>query len=85
MPRFELQQLYIDGQYVAATSGKTFQSNNPANGEVLADVQAASKADVDLAVNSALKGQKIWASTRFARPRPGLRQQRHRPHERGNR
>ena len=62
MPRFELQQLYIDGQYVAATSGKTFQSNNPANGEVLADVQAASKADVDLAVNSALKGQKIWAA-----------------------
>ena len=62
MPRFELQQLYIDGQYMAATSGKTFQSINPANGEVLADVQAASKADVDLAVNAALKGQKIWAA-----------------------
>ena len=62
MPRFELQQLYIDGCRVDATSGKTFQSINPANGEILAEVQAASKNDVDLAVSTAQQGQRIWAA-----------------------
>lgn len=62
MPRFDLQQLYIGGRRVDASSGKTFQTINPANGEVLAEVQVASKADVDLAVASAQQGQKIWAA-----------------------
>jgi betaine-aldehyde dehydrogenase len=62
LPRFDLQQLYIGGRRVDATSGKTFQTINPANGEVLAEVQVASKADVDSAVDSALQGQKIWAT-----------------------
>jgi betaine-aldehyde dehydrogenase len=61
LPRFELQQLYIGGRYVSASSGKTFQTINPANGEILAEVQATSLADVDDAVISAQKGQKIWA------------------------
>lgn len=62
MPRFEPQQLYIGGRLVDATSGKTFQSINPANGEVLAEVQVASRADVDAAVASAQAGQKVWAA-----------------------
>ena len=62
MPRFDLQQLYIGGRRVDASSGKTFQTINPANGEVLAEVQVASKIDVDLAVASAQQGQKIWAA-----------------------
>ena len=62
MPRFELQQLYIGGRLVDASSGKTFQTINPANGEVLAEVQAASLVDVDSAVKSAQAGQKIWAA-----------------------
>ncbi|MBC7697163.1 MAG: betaine-aldehyde dehydrogenase [Bacteroidia bacterium] len=62
MPRFDLQQLYIGGRFVEATSGNTFQTINPANGEVLANVQSASKADVDLAITSAQQGQKIWAA-----------------------
>ena len=62
MPRFTVQQLYIGGRLVDATSGKTFQTINPANGEVLAEVQVASKADVDLAVVAAQQGQKIWAA-----------------------
>lgn len=61
MPRFELQKLYIGGRRVDATSGITFHTVNPANGEVLAEVQSASKADVDLAVGSAQQGQRIWA------------------------
>ena len=62
MPRFTVQQLYIGGRLVDATSGKNFSTINPANGEVLADVQVASKADVDLAVVAAQQGQKIWAA-----------------------
>lgn len=62
MPRFTEQQLYIDGRYVPATSGTTFDTINPANGEVLARVQHASQPDVDRAVQSALAGQKTWAA-----------------------
>ncbi len=61
MPQFELQKLYIGGKKVDATSGKTFHSINPANGEVLAEVQSASKADVDAAVAAAHQGQQVWA------------------------
>lgn len=54
--------LYIHGQYVQARSGQSFQSINPANGEVLAEVQIASAQDVDAAVDSAKRGQKVWAA-----------------------
>lgn len=62
MPRFDEQQLFIGGRYVTASSGETFDSINPATGEVLARVQRASKADVELAVASATAGQKVWAA-----------------------
>ena len=62
MPRFEQQQLYIDGRYVDATSGTTFETVNPATGEVLAELQRASRDDVDKAVASAAAGQKVWAA-----------------------
>ena len=48
-------KLFIDGNYVDAKSGKTFESVNPATGEVIAKVAEASKADVDLAVAAARK------------------------------
>ncbi|UNB81699.1 aldehyde dehydrogenase family protein [Klebsiella pneumoniae] len=56
------QQLYINGGYTSATSGRTFITINPATGEVLATVQAAGREDVDRAVESAQRGQKIWAA-----------------------
>ena len=62
MARFEDQKLYIGGRYVDSTSGATFESINPANGEVLANVQRAGKEDVERAVASAIEGQKIWAA-----------------------
>ncbi|RMS30944.1 putative P-dependent betaine aldehyde dehydrogenase, partial [Pseudomonas coronafaciens pv. garcae] len=62
MARFELQKLYIDGGYVDATNPETFDSINPANGEVLAHIQRAGKDDVERAVVAAEKGQKIWAA-----------------------
>jgi betaine-aldehyde dehydrogenase len=62
MPGFGLQQLYIGGRRVNASSGKTFEVINPANGEVLAMVQRATKEDVDAAVASAQEGQREWAA-----------------------
>lgn len=62
MARFELQKLYIDGGYSDASSDATFEAINPANGEVLATVQRATQSDVERAVVSAEKGQKIWAA-----------------------
>lgn len=62
MSKISTYPLYIHGQYVNATSGQSFQSINPANGEVIADVQIASKQDVNAAVDSALRGQKVWAA-----------------------
>lgn len=62
MARFAEQQLYIGGRYVAATGGATFETLNPATGEVLAVVQSASRADVDKAVAAAAAGQKVWAA-----------------------
>jgi len=46
-------QMYIDGEWVAATSGETFPSINPYTGEVWAEFPAANEADVDRAVRAA--------------------------------
>jgi len=51
MPR----QLLIDGKWVNAESGKTFQVINPATGEQVGKVAEADKADVDKAVKAARK------------------------------
>ena len=45
--------LLIGGEWVPAKSGKTFETINPANEEVLALVSEGDKADVDEAVKSA--------------------------------
>ncbi|MDR5784262.1 betaine-aldehyde dehydrogenase [Caballeronia sp. LZ065] len=62
MSAFEEQRLYIGGAYVDATSGETFDTLDPANGELLAHVQQASQADIDRAVRSAREGQREWAA-----------------------
>ena len=54
--------LFIDGAEVAATSGETFTTVNPATGETLAMVAQAGAADVDRAVASARKGFAIWSA-----------------------
>ena len=46
-------RLFIDGEFVDAVSGKTFQTINPATEEVIADVAEADAADVDAAVAAA--------------------------------
>src|ERR1700722_17425024 len=49
------KKLLIDGKWVAARSGKTFETINPANEEALALVAEGDKADVDQAVKAARK------------------------------
>jgi acyl-CoA reductase-like NAD-dependent aldehyde dehydrogenase len=49
------KQLLIGGKWVAAKSGKTFETINPANEEVLALAAEGDKADVDEAVTVARK------------------------------
>ena len=44
MSDVKLHRLYIHGQYTDASSGKTFDSINPATGEVVATIQQASQA-----------------------------------------
>jgi len=47
------RKMLIDGKWVEAASGKTFETFNPANGEVLARVAEGNHEDVDRAVKAA--------------------------------
>ena len=58
----EMNTLYIDGKTVAATSGETFVSTNPANGEPIAIIGQASQSDLDQAVESAKRGFAVWSA-----------------------
>lgn len=49
------KRLYINGQFVESKSQKTFDTYNPATGEVLATVYEAQAEDIDLAVRAARK------------------------------
>lgn len=61
--RVEIQSeygLYIGGRFVPARAGRTFETVNPANEDVLARVAQAEEADVHAAVASARKALKGW-------------------------
>ncbi len=62
MSRYGLQKFYINGAYTDSTSGDTFDAVNPANGECIAQLQAANAQDVDKAVAAAKQGQPVWAA-----------------------
>src|SRR6266536_2018715 len=47
------RQLFIDGQWASAASGKTFETPNPATGETLAQVAEGEAEDIDRAVKAA--------------------------------
>ena len=54
-------QLFINGKFVAPSSGKYFASINPATEEKLADIAEANARDVDQAVKSARRAyQSVW-------------------------
>ncbi len=56
--------LLIDGKEVSSRSGKTFQTIDPANGQVLAEVCEADEADVDAAIGAAWRAfHGGWSAT----------------------
>ncbi|MEX1143602.1 MAG: aldehyde dehydrogenase family protein [Anaerolineales bacterium] len=55
--------LFINNEWVKAASGKTFETINPATGQVLAEVALAGEADVDAAVAAAKAAFPTWSQT----------------------
>ena len=47
------RQLFIDGQWAQAASGKTFDTPNPATGQTLAKIAEGDAEDIDRAVRAA--------------------------------
>ena len=56
-------QLFIDGQWRAAVSGKTLAVLNPATGQEIGRVAHAGIADLDLALAAAQRGFETWRDT----------------------
>jgi len=54
-PRVTDRKMLINGKWVDGVSGKTFETQNPATGDVICRVAEGDKADVDLAVQAARK------------------------------
>lgn len=54
-PKVKDQQMFIGGKWVDSASGKTFETINPATGEVICQVAEGDKADIDKAVKAARK------------------------------
>ena len=61
---------FINGKFTASKSGKTFQTINPANGELLTNISACDAADVDLAVE---KARKAFRSGSWSKMHPSER------------
>ena len=65
-------QLLIDGQWVDAESGKTFNTPNPSTGQTLAEVAEGDQADIDKAVAAARRAYEGKWSKLSARDRGRL-------------
>jgi 5-carboxymethyl-2-hydroxymuconate semialdehyde dehydrogenase len=66
-----VRKMLIDGKWVEAASGKTFETLNPATGEVLARVAEGDAEDVDRAVRAA---RRAFESGPWRRMRPAERE-----------
>src|ERR671924_112850 len=56
-------QNFIDGEFVDAAEGATEEVTNPANGEVIAEMQLSTEEDVDRAVAAARRAFAGWSTT----------------------
>lgn len=54
---------YIGGKWMAAADGRTFNSADPASGEIVGTLPLSSAADVEKAVEAAARAFKSWRST----------------------
>ena len=60
---FIIEKNYINGHWVESSNGKTLSVVNPANEEVIAQVPAGEKADVELAAEAAKNAAFEWGRT----------------------
>jgi aldehyde dehydrogenase (NAD+) len=64
MPEPATHQLFIAGRWVDSTSGRTFESVNPADTrDVVGRFQAGTAADVAMAIRAADEASKVWKAT----------------------
>ncbi|XP_050436925.1 aldehyde dehydrogenase, mitochondrial-like [Adelges cooleyi] len=63
-PDIKYTELFINNEFVKATSGKTFKTLNPANGEIIAQVQKGNSVDVNNAVEAAQEAFKLGSPWR---------------------
>ena len=61
-PHLFKEDAYINGQWVKAKSGETFPVNNPATGEIIAQVANLGATDAELAIQSAENAFESWKS-----------------------
>jgi len=61
-----LSQLYINGQFVPASNGETFEVRNPYSGKVVTESASASSADCKAAVDAAAEAFKTWGRSSLA-------------------
>lgn len=54
--------LFIDGKYRPAISGKSFEIENPKNGEIFATVAEGDASDIDIAIEAAERAFEKWSS-----------------------
>ena len=76
-PEIKIQDtygLYIGGQWLPASDGKTFKTYSPADSSFLANVAEATKEDVDQAVKAAWEGFEVWKKTTPAQRAKALNQ-----------
>ena len=59
MPPLALRN-YIDGRWIDASGGETFEDIDPATGELIATVAKSQPADVDRAIESARRAMEAW-------------------------
>ena len=55
-------EMFLNGRFSPAASGKTLNVYNPATGDLIETVPAADQKDIDLAVAYAQSGQKAWSA-----------------------
>jgi betaine-aldehyde dehydrogenase len=63
LERVKTHQQFINGEWVDSATGETIAVENPADGQVIAHVQASGAEDVDRAVNAAAKAFETWQHT----------------------
>jgi 1-pyrroline dehydrogenase len=63
LPRVKTYQQFIDGSWVDSASGQTLAVENPANGQVIAHVQASDAEDIDRAAKAAARAFETWQHT----------------------